>query len=68
MEMFEVEERNSALEAEVERLNAAIWESLYCGEPGPETCSVPTCRGRWLCSRMTKGWTPNALNEEASDD
>ena len=52
------------LVAEVERLNATIWESLFCGESAPGKCDVRTCKGRWLCSRMTKGWTP----KENTDD
>lgn len=57
-------ERLAGRKAEVERLNATIWESLFCGETAPGKCDVRTCKGRWLCSRMTEGWTP----KENTDD
>ena len=46
-----------ALTAEIERLNAAIWVQLDCGEAGPG-CEVRTCKARWLCEQITEGWTP----------
>ena len=51
-------DRNDALEAEIARLNAAIWEERNCGEPAPLQCDVPMCSGRWMCSKMTEGWKP----------
>lgn len=53
------------LEAEIARLNAAIWEERNCGEPAPLQCDVPMCSGRWMCSKMTEGWKPAAQEGKA---